>query len=60
MTKICGIDGCREGWVGAVFDARDSSLRAHVLTTAELASLASDVAAVDVPMGLTEGGPLRA
>lgn len=56
MSRLCGIDGCRDGWVIVTLDTHDATLSARVLKTAELAALDYDLAGIDVPIGLIDKG----
>lgn len=59
MTRICGSDGCRAGWVGVTEDLVTGTLSWEV--SPSLAMLASDcraeLIALDVPIGLPDRGP---
>jgi predicted RNase H-like nuclease len=57
LTRIAGIDGCRRGWVAATKDG--NGIEARLLTSDDdlVAFLGRcAVAAIDIPIGLTERG----
>ena len=57
MTAVLGVDGCPGGWVGACVE--DRRLTWHAGSFAELLRLPAEVVAVDIPIGLPEGGERR-
>jgi predicted RNase H-like nuclease len=50
-VRLAGIDGCRSGWI--VVTATDNAV------TASLSLDAFDLVGVDMPVGLSDGGPRR-
>jgi predicted RNase H-like nuclease len=60
MAIVCGVDGCRAGWVAVCFDPFQGRFSCRILTSfRELSQLTPlpDVIGVDIPIGLTESGP---
>lgn len=55
---MLGVDGCLGGWVGVRVES--GVLTWHAGTFAELLTVPADVVAVDIPIGLPEGGERRA
>lgn len=60
MNTLCGIDGCKRGWIAVILDTETAKLSATVISTKELGNLDFIVAAIDVPIGLTASGPRQA
>jgi predicted RNase H-like nuclease len=60
MSTLCGIDGCKDGWIAVVLDTRSAKLSTMVLSTEHLSALDVTVAAIDVPIGLSSSGPRQA
>lgn len=58
MGAVLGVDGCPGGWVGALVDGA-RVLSWHAGTFAELRALPAEVVAVDIPIGLPDGGRRR-
>ena len=55
VTSVLGLDGCRTGWIGALW--AEGSTRWHYFATFAAALDAADVVAVDIPVGLPRSGP---
>jgi predicted RNase H-like nuclease len=60
MSILCGIDGCKRGWIAVMLDTETAKLSATVVSTEQLSNLDFTVAAIDVPIGLTASGPRKA
>lgn len=60
MAVVAGIDGCGPRWVAIVREVGSTALSAVVLTTADLAAQAWDLAAIDIPIGLPDKGARKA
>lgn len=62
MMRYAGVDGCRGGWVVALLTEKAGFSAAVVPTFAEVLTTTAGAARVlvDIPMGLTSGGPERA
>lgn len=58
METVAGVDGCPGGWVGAVWGDAGVEWRALPLAFGPMLAALADCAviAVDVPIGMTEGG----
>lgn len=58
MVRVAGVDGCRAGWVVAIVSVGPPSVRVVPAFAAvvELLDDEVDVVAVDMPIGLPEGG----
>lgn len=59
MPSVCGIDGCRAGWLALFKDLDTGSVRWRLLPTAwELSAAVSETAAtgIDIPIGLPDRG----
>lgn len=58
MERVAGVDGCKGGWVGAVWDGSGVEWRALPLPFGTMLAVLEDcaVVAVDVPIGLAETG----
>ena len=59
MTRLCGADGCRDGWVAITEDLETGALQWHVAPS--ISALVTeeprlDLIAIDVPIGLLEVG----
>jgi hypothetical protein len=60
VTRLCGADGCRTGWVAITEDLESRALAWHVapcLTTLAASTPPIDLIALDVPIGLPAAGP---
>ncbi|MGO9021705.1 MAG: DUF429 domain-containing protein [Syntrophobacteraceae bacterium] len=60
MRLICGVDGCRAGWIAVFKDLDAGNVFWNVFSTfAQLASKtpAPQIIAVDIPIGLPDRGP---
>jgi predicted RNase H-like nuclease len=57
LTKIAGLDGCREGWIAAIKDKTSIEVRI-VRSDEELLALIAQCAfiAIDIPIGLPDTG----
>lgn len=56
---VLGVDGCRTGWIGALLDGTEVRWHTYADAGGVLAT-AADAIAIDIPMGLAEGGRRRA
>ena len=59
VVAVLGVDGCRDGWVGALVGDDGVDWR-WFATAAEIVAEPADVTAVDIPMGLPVAGHRRA
>jgi predicted RNase H-like nuclease len=60
VTRLCGADGCRTGWVAITEDLATGGISRHVASSLPALAAASppaDLIALDVPIGLTDAGP---
>lgn len=60
MAVICGVDGCKAGWVAVSKDLESGEVNWCLCGTVRdiaLQSPAPRVIAIDIPIGLTEAGP---
>jgi predicted RNase H-like nuclease len=58
-VAVLGVDGCRNGWIGALVG--DDGIRWRWFpTAAEIVAEPADVTAIDIPMGLPPAGHKRA
>jgi predicted RNase H-like nuclease len=57
VTRVLGVDGWRGGWIGARVEPGVDNVEWLLLpTAATVLDVATDVTAVDIPMGLLESG----
>jgi predicted RNase H-like nuclease len=58
VARICGTDGCREGWIGIIEDLETGALTWQVSPTLEslASSTVADLIALDIPIGLPDRG----
>ena len=58
MAVICGVDGCKAGWVAVFKDLESGAIRGRLCKTAlDIARITPAVVAIDIPIGLTDAGP---
>lgn len=58
MPLVVGADGCKAGWIAVARDLQSGELSHRVVPAlSDLLSLAPDVLAVDMPIGLPDAGP---
>lgn len=61
MTRVLGVDGCRTGWAGIVWDGRNvEGVFAKRLTDLLEAAGSVDAVVLDMPIGLPDHGVRRA
>jgi predicted RNase H-like nuclease len=57
-VAVLGVDGCRNGWIGALVDGHAVTWR-WLATAADIVATEASVTAVDIPMGLPSAGQRR-
>jgi predicted RNase H-like nuclease len=60
MTLVCGVDGCRDGWVVVWHDLSEGRMWWEVVpdvTSLATRNPAASVSGIDVPIGLVDRGP---
>ncbi len=60
MALVCGVDGCRAGWVAVSSEAGSSSYSWRVVREFREVAFSvprPEVAAIDIPIGLADAGP---
>ncbi len=56
MPPVAGLDGCKTGWIALYRKLNDSMIESRIRELfAAISGLA--VAAIDIPIGLTDSGP---